>query len=148
MLTEAAPKLPPITKITGLLTVKLHKSRAEILSPFVNSSLIGEPVRTAFSFGSMDKVSGKLQQIFFATGIHSLFASPGVISDSWIIQGMCRDAAARTTGTLTNPPLEKTTSGFIFFKYFRACANPFMTRKGSVKFLRSRYLLNLPVAIS
>ena len=28
------------------------------------------------------KVSGKLQQTFVATGIHSLFAKPGVMSDS------------------------------------------------------------------
>ena len=37
--------------------------------------------------------------------MHSLLASPGVISDSWMIQGICKEAAARTTGTLTKTPL-------------------------------------------
>ena len=88
--------------------------------PFASSSRIGDPVRTAFPSGSIGMVSGKLQHIFSATGMHSLLASPGVISDSWIMQGMDREAAARTTGTLTKPPLEKTMSGWICFKYFLA----------------------------
>ena len=46
-------------------------------------------------------VSGKLQQIFFAARKHSLFARPGVMSDSWMMLGMRSIAPACTTGTLT-----------------------------------------------
>ena len=42
--------------------------------------------------------------------------------------------AASTTGTLTKPPLEKTTSGFSSFISFLASRKPLITRKGSVKF--------------
>ena len=100
-----------------------------------------------FSAGSDFKVSGKLQQTFRATGIQSLLASPGVISDSWITHGIFREAAARTTGTDTNPPLEKTTSGCSSFKILRASENPLSTRNGSEKFFRSKYRRNLPVAM-
>ena len=55
------------------------------------------------------------KQFEYVKAEQSLLASPGVISDSWIIQGIFRDAAALTTGTETKPPLENTTSGFIFF---------------------------------
>ena len=79
---------------------------------------------TAFSAGRFCSVSGKLQQTLRATGIHRLFASPGVISDSCIIQGIFSIAAARTTGTLTNPPLLKTISGFNVFRIFLASTKP------------------------
>ena len=39
----------------------------------------------------------------------------GESADSWIIAGILQCFAARTTGTDTKPPLENTTSGFIFF---------------------------------
>lgn len=61
---------------------KPHKASPLFLSPEASSSRIGEPDKTALSFGSIASVSGKLQQTFFATGMQSLFASPGVISDS------------------------------------------------------------------
>ena len=61
-------------------------------------------------------VSGKEQQTFCAAGMASLLASPGVMSDSWMMVGIWRLAAARTTGTLTKPPFEKTTSGFVRFR--------------------------------
>ena len=108
---------------------------------------MGEPVSTAFAGGNWLNVSGKLQQTFFATGMQSLLASPGVMSDSWMIQGIPKDAAARTTGTLTKPPLEKSTSGLISFRYFLASRIPLMTRNGSEKFFGSKYLLNFPVAM-
>lgn len=60
----------------------------------------------------------KLQQTFAADGIHSLFARPGVISDSWMSAGTLHALAARTTGTETKPPLEKTTFGFSFLSSF------------------------------
>ena len=63
-------------------------------------------------------VSGKLQHTFVAAEREILFTSPGVISDSWIITGIWRCLAARTTGTATKPPLEKTTSGFQLFQDF------------------------------
>ena len=58
-----------------------------------------------------------------ATGMDALthaiesYITPGawVMSDSWIIAGILQCFAARTTGTDTKPPLENTTSGFIFF---------------------------------
>ena len=71
-------------------------------------------MRTAFPSGRYFIVSGKLQHTFVALGIASLFARPGVMSDSWIIAGILQCFAARTTGTDTKPPLENTTSGFIF----------------------------------
>ena len=89
-------------------------------SPVKSSPLIGVPVRTALSEGTILSVSGKLQQILVAELKHSLLARPGVMSDSWITHGMCRDPAARTTGTLTKPPLEKTTSGLYFLRNLRA----------------------------
>ena len=72
-------------------------------------------MRTAFPSGRYFIVSGKLQHTFVALGMASLFARPGVMSDSWIIAGILQCFAARTTGTDTKPPLENTTSGFIFF---------------------------------
>ena len=77
--------------------------------------------------------------------MQSLLASPGVISDSWITQGIFKDAAARTTGTDTKPPFEKTMSGWICFKSLRASEQPLITRNGSVKFFRSKYRRNFPV---
>ena len=75
-------------------------------------------VRILFSAGSDFKVSRKLQQTFRATGIQSLLASPGVISDSWITHGIFREAAARTTGTDTNPPLEKQRPAAALLKFY------------------------------
>ena len=63
------------------------------------------------------------------------------------MQGIFKLAAALTTGTETNPPFEKTTSGLICFKSLRACEYPFTTRNGSEKFFGSKYLLNFPVEI-
>ena len=83
-------------------------------------------------------VSGKLQHTFFAPRIAILFASPGVISDSWIIAGIWQCFAARTTGTDTNPPLEKTTSGLSLRRMEIACPYPFNTLKGSEKFFQSK----------
>ena len=54
-------------------------------SPSSSSLRMGEPVSTAFPSGRYFKVSGKLQQTFLAEEIHRRFASPGVISDSWMI---------------------------------------------------------------
>ena len=112
LFTLAAPRLPPMTMMTGLLAVKPHMFSPASRLPCASSARMGEPVRTALSAGIFFMVSGKLQHTFSATGMHSLLASPGVISDSWMIQGICKEAAARTTGTLTKPPLEKTTSGW------------------------------------
>ena len=133
-----------MTMTTGLPDVKWHKSRAWNLLPLESSARMGEPVSTALSSGRSFIVSGKLQQTLVATGIHSLLASPGVISDSWMMQGIFKDAAALTTGTLTNPPFENTIFGFNFRRSETACVNPLTTLKGSEKFLTSKYLLNFP----
>ena len=138
------PVLPPIKRITGLSSVKLQNFLAASLSPVKSSVLIGVPVTTAFPSGRFFWVSGKLQHIFVAFGSASLFASPGVISDSWRMTGIFFFAAARATGTLTKPPFEKTISGFSFFISFFDWKYPLKTLKGSIKFLRSKYLLSFP----
>ena len=74
----------------------------------------------------------------FANGLHSLFASPGVMSLSCITTGTPQMAAPKTTGTLTKPPLEKTTSGFSLPMIPMLWNAPAMTRKGSVKFCQSK----------
>ena len=134
LLTATEPRLPPIIKITGLSSVSPQNSSAADLLPSNSSWRIGEPVSTAFSFGRCSKVSGKLQHTFVADGIEILFASPGVISDSWMMVGTWRRFPAMTTGTETKPPLEKITSGFSSLINLFASRNPFRTRKGSVKF--------------
>ena len=98
----------------------------------------------AFPSGRYFTVSGKLQHTFVAAGIASLLASPGVISDSWMMVGIWQRFAAWTTGTVTKPPLENTTSGCSFFNSFLASPKPFRTRKGSVKFFQSKYRRSLP----
>ena len=52
-----------------------------------------------------------------------------------------------TTGTATKPPFENTTSGFSLDNILNAWQIPFITLKGSVKFLTSKYLLNFPEEI-
>ena len=64
--TAREPRLPPMTRSTGLSGRNPVSSRAFSLSPESSSARMGEPVRTALSAGSMLKVSGKLQQIFAA----------------------------------------------------------------------------------
>ena len=120
VLTATAPRLPPMIRSVGFSSVNPQKASPFSLSPWKSSSRIGEPVRTAFCGGRCLIVSGKFVQTRFAQGIQILFASPGVISDSWITQGIFLDLAASTTGTDTKPPLEKTTSGLIFFSNLRA----------------------------
>ena len=82
-----------------------------------------------------------------AQGIQILLARPGVISDSCIIHGILLDLAASTTGTATKPPFENTTSGLIFPRICLAWARPFITLNGSLRFLISIYLRNLPLEI-
>ena len=137
-LTEAAPRLPPMTISTGLSAVKPQNLRPASALPERSSWRIGVPVRTAFSAGRFATVSGKLQQILDAEERQSLLARPGVISDSWIRAGIFKRFAAITTGTVTNPPLEKTTSGFSSLRIFLDWLKPFRTRNGSEKFLRSK----------
>ena len=112
-LTCTAPVLPPTTIIIGLSVVNPHSSRPASLLPRRSSCLIGEPVSTALSFGRYLTVSGKLQHIRVAFFIAILLARPGVISDSWIITGICLFPAASTTGTDTKPPFENTISGLM-----------------------------------
>ena len=59
LLTFSAPRLPPVTIITGLLAEKPHISSAVILLPSNNSLRIGEPVCTALE-PRYAAVSGKL----------------------------------------------------------------------------------------
>ena len=87
-LTVTEPRLPPIIRIIGRLADKPVYLSPVSRSPCNSSLRIGEPVRHAFSFGRYPRVSGKLQQTFAADGIQILLASPGVISDSWIITGI------------------------------------------------------------
>ena len=147
LLTATAPRLPPTIRITGLTSLKPQKARAFSLSPVKSSWRIGDPVRTALSWGRELKVSGKLQHTFAAEGMESLLASPGVISDSWMITGTWFFFPAITTGTLTNPPFEKITSGFNCLIRRLASLKPFRTRNGSVKFWRLKYRRSLPEEI-
>ena len=107
-----------MTRITGFAALNPQNFRPSRASPDSSSWRIGVPVRTALFSGRHLTVSGKLQQTFAADGIHSLFARPGVISDSWMSAGTLHALAARTTGTETKPPLEKTTFGFSFLSSF------------------------------
>ena len=73
----------------------------------------GEPVRTALSAGiiffhSLREIAAYL----FCHGNAQLIGQSGVISDSWMIQGICKEAAARDDRRLRSPPWEKTTSGW------------------------------------
>ena len=103
-------------RITGLLwSGKLQSFMAFSATPLKSSLLIGDPVSTALSAGRYFMVSGKLQQTFLAPFMAILLASPGVISDSWMMAGTWQCFAASTTGTETKPPLENTTSGLSFF---------------------------------
>ncbi len=76
------PRLPPITRITGLSFSNPQNFLPLSASPFISSLLMGVPVTTALSAGRYCAVSGKLQHIALAAGKLSLFARPGVISDS------------------------------------------------------------------
>ena len=115
--------------------------------PSASSALIGEPVSTALSFGSILTVSGKLQHILVAAEKLSLFARPGVISDSWMMTGTWFFFAAHTTGTETKPPFENTMEGLSSLMIRFASPKPFSTLNGSVKFCREKYLRSFPVAI-
>ena len=147
MFTATAPRLPPIIRTTGFESSNPQNLSPFSLLPLKSSSLIGEPVRTAFSAGRCLSVSGKFVQTLTAHGMQILFASPGVISDSCIIHGILRDLAATTTGTDTKPPFENTTSGLIFLSRCLACASPLSTLNGSLRFLRSMYLRSFPLDI-
>ena len=70
----------------------------------------GVPVCTALLPSSFAH-SGKVVHMALANGLHSLFASPGVMSLSCMTTGTRHSAAPKTTGTLTKPPLEKTMLG-------------------------------------
>ena len=76
-----------------------------------------------------------------------LLASPGVRSDSCKTTGILSNLAATQTGTLTNPPFEKTKFGFSFFNINKESTIPFITLNGSIKFSQEKYLLNLPELI-
>ena len=52
--------------------------------------------------------------------------------------------AATTGGTDTNPPFEKSTSGFSFLKTFKAWKNPTKINKQSEIFFTEKPLLNFP----
>ena len=88
--------------------------------------------------------SGKVQHSTFAKGAQSRLARPGVMSDSWMTTGTPLNFAPYTTGTDTNPPLENTTLGFSLRMMPVAWRMPRITRKGSVKFLGSKYRRSLP----
>ena len=84
------------------------------------------------------KIPALIHESDMTPGLANILARPGVMSDSWINAGIFKRLAAITTGTVTKPPLEKTTSGFSSFRIFLAWLNPFSTRNGSEKFLRSK----------
>ena len=99
MVTE--PRLPPIIIMMGFLSLIPHSFSPLSAFPKKSFSLMGVPVSIPFSFGIYFKVSGKFAQIFFAKGKASLLASPGVISDSWMMTGTLLSHPVATTGTVT-----------------------------------------------
>ena len=138
------PKLPPITRIISLSSLKPQISFPFSFEPVKISFLIGLPVNTPLLFLTNCKLSLKVTHNLSQKGDANLFASPGVISDSCATTGIFFIDAAITTGTVTNPPFENITSGFSFDKILIASQTPFNTLKGSVKFFISKYLLSLP----
>ncbi|MNC29902.1 hypothetical protein D3C75_781700 [compost metagenome] len=145
---DLAPRLPPITSTTGRARTKSSSILALSALPASSSRRMGRPVYTALSPLICLTVSGKLTHTRPAKGTDIRLASPGVISDSWIITGMPRSLAAMTTGTLTKPPLENTTSGFSRPSTRQASHTPLTTLKGSLKFFRSIYRRSLPDEIA
>ena len=113
VLIAMEPREPPISISTGFSPLNPVIARPSSRVPWSSFSRIGEPVSTALPAGSDFVVSGKLQQIRLAARRQSLFASPGVMSDSCVTTGICRACAAQTTGTATKPPLLNTMSGWI-----------------------------------
>ena len=95
---------------------------------------IGEPVTTAFPAGRYGTVSGKLQQILWQPESQAYWPSPGVISDSWMMTGMCSCFAACTTGTETNRLRKNDVRFQLFSAGFSPERSPLTTRNGSVKF--------------
>lgn len=74
------------------------------------------PVNIALFFlGRCFKVSAKVEHIFVAKDILILLAKPGVISDSWIMDGTRFNLAPNITGTVTKPPLEKKSGQALIF---------------------------------
>ena len=64
-------------RMTGFPAERPQNFNAASAFPVRSSCRIGEPVKTAFSFGRCSNVSGKLQQIFVAAGIEILLQVPG-----------------------------------------------------------------------
>ena len=79
------------------------------------SDRIGKPVCFTFAayFARCLTVSGNVTQTLVAKGIDRRLAKPEEKSDSWIITGIRCSQLAKITGTVTKPPLEKTTLGLI-----------------------------------
>src|SRR5699024_3453916 len=115
------------------------------LSPLNKALRTTAPTYTAFFSGKCFVVSGKVANTFFANGIESLLASPGVISDSSINEGTRLNFAAATTGTDTKPPFETITFGFVLPIIRQASQVPFSTLNGSLTFSSDMHLRNLPV---
>ena len=136
-LTVCAPSEPPIIIKTGFWPSKPASLRPRAWSPEKICARSGVPVRTPFGASSFAH-SGNVVQTDLANGLHSLLASPGVISLSCITTGTPQMAAPKTTGTLTKPPLENTTFGFSLPMTPMLWNAPAMTRKGSVKFFQSK----------
>jgi len=103
----------------------------------VRANEAGVPVISAFSPRAAAH-SGKVVAIFFAKGLQSLLARPGVRSLSWQRTGMRFIHAPNTTGTATKPPLEKHTSGLILPMSAADWNIPASTQKGSVKFCQEK----------
>ena len=121
----------------GLLPSKPASFKPRARSPEKICARRGVPVCTPLGASSLAH-SGKVVQMDLANGLQSLFANPGVISLSCITTGTPQIAAPNTTGTLTNPPLEKTMSGLSLLMMPMLWNAPAMTRKGSVKFFKSK----------
>ena len=125
-----------MTRIMGFAPLKPRNFSPSMRLPLNSSRLIGVPVCMPLLPVYLS-VSSNVTRILSAYLAAILFASPGVKSDSWQSIGHL-PLAAMTTGTLTNPPLEKTKSGLICLIISFACEMPLMTLKESVRFFSEK----------
>ena len=106
LLTTTEPRLPPMIRMTGFSAERPQNFNAASAFPVRSSCRIGEPVKTAFSFGRCSNVSGSYSRFLWRQESKFYLQSRGHIrfmNDRWDFTFF----PAITTGTVTKPPLEK-----------------------------------------
>src|SRR4030042_4472124 len=100
-----APWLPPMTRMVFLPGSSGIFLRTSSLFPWVNSDLMGFPLKNTFLSGKNISDPGKETAILVASLAIIWLARPGMASDSWITIGILYIQAAATPGTPAKPPL-------------------------------------------